>query len=58
MEQSEFLKALSETLERLAIPYLITGSMASATYGEPRFTNDVDVEAEWKLVTDRLGSAS
>lgn len=43
MEQSEFLKSLTDTLERLAIPYLITGSMASATYGEPRFTNDVDV---------------
>ncbi|MCA9312032.1 MAG: hypothetical protein KDA21_12545 [Phycisphaerales bacterium] len=30
-------------LEALGIPYFTTGSMASTLYGEPRFTNDVDV---------------
>ena len=30
-------------LDRLGIEYLITGSMASIVYGEPRFTNDVDI---------------
>jgi hypothetical protein len=30
-------------LERLQIPYLVTGSMATIAYGEPRFTNDIDV---------------
>jgi hypothetical protein len=39
MEPSELLKHLSSTLDRLGIPYLITGSTASITYGEPRFTN-------------------
>lgn len=53
MEQSEFLKTLSETMERLALPYLITGSIASAAYGEPRFTNDVDVVV--KLDPVRVG---
>jgi hypothetical protein len=43
MEPSEFLKHLGLTLDRLGIPYLVTGSIASGTYGEPRFTNDVDV---------------
>jgi hypothetical protein len=43
MEPSELLKHLSSTLEGLGIPYLVTGSMASTNYGEPRFTNDIDV---------------
>jgi hypothetical protein len=43
MEPAELLKHLSATLDRLEIPYLVTGSIASTTYGEPRFTNDIDV---------------
>jgi hypothetical protein len=30
-------------LERLGIPYFITGSMAGILYGEPRLTHDVDI---------------
>jgi len=30
-------------LERLAIPYMVTGGVASVIYGDPRFTRDVDV---------------
>jgi hypothetical protein len=30
-------------LERLAIPYMVTGSMASSYYGRPRATHDADV---------------
>lgn len=43
MDQSSLLRHLAETLDRLSIPYLVTGSMATITYGEPRFTNDVDI---------------
>lgn len=43
MEPAELLRHLGGTLERLRIPYLITGSMASTAHGEPRFTNDIDV---------------
>jgi hypothetical protein len=32
-----------EPLERLGIPYCITGSVAASVYGEPRLTADVDV---------------
>lgn len=35
-----------EVLERLHIPYLVTGSVASMAYGEPRLTNDIDIVAE------------
>lgn len=30
-------------LERLGIPYFVTGSMAGIVYGEPRLTHDVDI---------------
>ncbi len=43
MEPSELLSWFAGLLERLRIPYLITGSMASIAYGEARFTNDIDV---------------
>jgi len=33
-------------LESLGAPYMITGSVASTLYGEPRLTNDVDVVIE------------
>ncbi len=49
MEQYELLLFLVECLEKLKIPYLITGSIASMAYGEPRFTNDIDIVADIKL---------
>ena len=32
-----------EPLERLALAYCITGSVAASVYGEPRLTADIDV---------------
>ncbi len=43
MGQSDLLRHLVATLEALGIPYLLTGSMATIVYGEPRFTQDIDV---------------
>jgi hypothetical protein len=43
MEQDELLRRVVETLERLHVPYLATGSIATIFYGEPRFTNDIDI---------------
>ena len=43
MEPSELLRQFVEVLERLSVPYLITGSMATIAYGEARFTHDLDV---------------
>jgi hypothetical protein len=43
MEPSELLTSLASTLEALEIPYFVTGSTASIAYGEPRFTNDIDI---------------
>lgn len=46
MEQHELLRYIVRRLESAGIKYLITGSMASMVYGEPRFTNDVDIVIE------------
>lgn len=46
MGPSELLGKLANALERLGIRYLLTGSMATITFGEPRFTNDIDVGIE------------
>lgn len=37
------MQKVADFLERELVPYRIVGSMASIVYGEPRFTNDVDV---------------
>ena len=46
MNQAELLRYLVETLEELGIDYMIGGSQASIYYGEPRFTQDIDVIAD------------
>lgn len=44
----ELLQKVVAAFERLKIPYLVTGSVASMAYGEPRLTNDIDIVAEIK----------
>ena len=46
MPQAELLRRLAQILERLGIPYLITGSVAIIYWGEPRLTRDIDVVVE------------
>ncbi|HEU4558455.1 MAG TPA: hypothetical protein VFS20_11420, partial [Longimicrobium sp.] len=36
-------------LEKLDVPYLVGGSLASSLHGEPRATQDVDIVADLKL---------
>jgi len=43
MEPSELLRFVVSLLERLGVRYFVTGSTASIFFGEPRFTNDIDV---------------
>lgn len=49
MEQHELLVWIVRCFEKLKIPYLITGAIASIAYGEPRFTNDIDIVADINL---------
>jgi hypothetical protein len=43
MEQRELLRQVVAALEKLGLQYFVTGGTATIFYGEPRFTNDVDV---------------
>ena len=43
MDQLELMRVAVGVLERLAIRYYVTGSMASMRYGEARLTNDIDI---------------
>src|SRR3989344_4945691 len=43
MTQAEFFRYVIDVLEELNIEYMITGSVASIAYGEPRMTLDMDV---------------
>lgn len=58
MDQSSLLRYLAETLDRLSIPYLVTGSTATITYGEPRFTNGVDIVIDMRKDQVRLFCAA
>ena len=46
MELYELLNFVGEVFSKLNIPYIITGSMASIAYGEPRLTNNIDIVAD------------
>ena len=49
----ELLQNIVEILERLQVPYLITGSVAAMAYGESRLTNDIDIVADIKEGSSR-----
>ncbi|MHC4876294.1 MAG: nucleotidyltransferase family protein [Planctomycetota bacterium] len=48
MKQSELLQFAIGVLERLEISYALVGSFASGAYGEPRFTQDIDILVDLK----------
>lgn len=45
-DQLDVLALVTSTLDTAGIPYMVTGSMASGYYGEPRMTRDVDLVVE------------
>lgn len=42
MTLESFLRRLVAIVDQVGIPYMLTGSLASAYYGEPRATRDID----------------
>jgi hypothetical protein len=46
MHENDILGVFLAPLVKLNVKYMITGSMASIVYGEPRLTNDVDLVME------------
>ena len=45
MDQRDLLKKVLEAFEAAGVEYILVGSVASAAYGEPRLTLDIDVVA-------------
>ncbi|MCX5746765.1 MAG: hypothetical protein NT062_30185, partial [Proteobacteria bacterium] len=43
MQVPDLIRPFIERLERLGVPYMVTGSTAGILYGEPRMTHDVDI---------------
>ena len=43
MEPEDLLRLVVLSCEQLSLRYLVTGSTATIAYGEPRFTNDIDI---------------
>lgn len=43
MDPRHLLVKIAKILERLKIPYLVTGGMAVLVWGRPRFTADIDI---------------
>ncbi len=43
MNQEGFLHQITELLNAAAIPFMVSGSLASSFHGEPRATNDLDL---------------
>jgi hypothetical protein len=43
MSQPELLRTVVAALDRLRVPYMVTGSVASSLHGQPRSTHDVDL---------------
>ena len=46
LEPFELMQIMAMFFETHAIPYRVVGSLASMAFGEPRFTNDIDIAAE------------
>src|SRR5207302_7485828 len=47
MSPADAFDLLRSALERAGVRYAVGGSWASTAFGEPRFTNDVDILAEF-----------
>lgn len=50
LQPHELMQRMADFFESEGIPYRVVGSMASMIYGEPRFTNDVDIVADIPLM--------
>lgn len=49
MSQAELLKRTVAALDRLGVPFMLTGSLVSSIQGEPRSTHDIDVVVDLRF---------
>ena len=52
MHETSLFLIFVRRLNQLGVPYVVTGSVASMLYGEPRLTHDIDLVIE--LPRDRI----
>jgi len=62
LSAESILRLAAETLDQIGIPYMVTGSLASAFYGEPRSTQDLEIvvpsdEPRLQRLADQLRAA-
>ena len=58
IDPRKLLARVAEVLNRLRIPYLVTGGMAVFVWGRPRYTADIDIIVELGMVNaDKLAGA-
>jgi len=43
MQEVKLFSVFTERFNKLNVPYIVTGSVASIVYGEPRITHDIDI---------------
>ncbi len=48
-EPEDMMRLVAAAFDRAGVAYFVTGGMASVTWGEPRYTNDVDVVARLRI---------
>ena len=46
MQAADLFRLFTDRLEKAGIRYMVTGSVASMVYGEPRLTHDIDLVVE------------
>ncbi len=52
MRQANLFQVFTDHLNRVALDYMVTGSVAGMIYGEPRITHDIDIVL--RLAFERL----
>jgi hypothetical protein len=50
MRQPDLLRYICAQLESAGVPHMLVGSLACMSYGEPRFTKDIDIVVDLKPV--------
>lgn len=50
MQERKLFQIFTEKFNELNVPYMVTGSVASIVYGEPRLTHDIDIVITIPLV--------
>ena len=49
MPEHDLIQVFTRRLNKLALPYMVTGAVAATIYGEPRLTHDIDLVIDLRL---------